>query len=206
MSEEKKHGSRLWVWALAASLLLLIGLPVLGSLSSLRYVGNRRERAAGYWQSLGSPPETPVALMDAGDEIVFVRGRDGSLFECEHSGPTDDDACWRAVDAVLESDDRVELGVAYEGKRKPPPGLVVSSLDLVIRRYPEMNVYAQYVLLEDGSVWVWEHTVDANWSLGTIFLGPVCGLALAVILVLGIWLVVGARALVRRRRAKTSES
>jgi hypothetical protein len=56
--------------------------------------------------------------------------------------------------------------------------------------------------LEDGSVWVWEYTADANTSLALLFGGPICGLALAVVLVLGLWLAVGVRALVRRRKAK----
>lgn len=202
MSDGKRQPVPIWVWAILISILLLIGLPILGFVAGLGSVGPREDRAVGRWRSLGSPPKTPTAFVVADHLYVYVRGQDGSLLECDRTGPTVDNACWRKAEQPRESGAYVEHGVAYEGKRPPPPGRVKQALDVVIRRYAEQVTYARYVLLEDGSVWVWEYTADANTSLALLFGGPICGLALAVVLVLGLWLVVGVRALVRRRKAK----
>jgi hypothetical protein len=202
MSESKRRGGYVWVWALLVSLLLLAGLPILGLVIGFNYLGNRPDRAVGYWRSLGTPPEAPTTLVDANDRYVYLRGEDGSLLECDHRGATADNACWKRVDEMQGDGAHVDRDDAYRDKRAPPPGPVVESLDLAVRPYAEQVVYMQFALLEDGSVWVWRYTGDANTSLGILFGAPLCGLALAVVLVVVIWLVVGVRALVRRRKRK----
>jgi hypothetical protein len=202
MSDGQRQQPWVWVSAILISILLLIGLPILGFNASLRSLGTRKDRAVGHWRSLGSPPEPPTVFVVADHLYVYVRGQDGSLLECDRTGPTADNACWRKVEQPRESGAYVEHGIAYEGKRPPPPGPVKQALDLEIRRYAEQVTYARYVLLEDGSVWVWQYTADANTSLLLLFSAPICGLALAVALVLGLWLVVGVAALVRGRKAK----
>jgi hypothetical protein len=202
MPEKRGRGGLLWVWALLLSVLLLTGLPVLGFNVSLRRLGNREERAVGHWRSLGMPPERPTAFVDADDRYVYLRGEGGSLLGCDCNGPTADNACWKRVEKTQESGAYVDRDVSYEGKRASPPGPVVESLDLTIYRHAETTVYVQYAVLEDGSVAVWQYTADANWNLGTLFLGPICGLASAIALVLGIWLALGVGALLRQRKRK----
>jgi hypothetical protein len=184
------------------SILLLIGLPILAFDASLRSLGTRKDRAVGHWRSLGSPPETPTEFLVADHLYVYMRGQDGSLLECDLTGPTADNACWRRAEQPRESDVYVQHGAAYEGKRPPPPGPVTQALDVEIRRYAESVTYARFVLLEDGSVWVWNYSADANTNLLLLFSAPICGLALAVVLVLGLWLVVGLGALLKARKAK----
>jgi hypothetical protein len=191
----------LWVWSILVSVLLLIGLPLLGLNASLRHLGSRWDKGAGRWRSLGAPPERPMEIVDADLDRVYVRGQDGALFECDRTGPTRDDACWKEVEQPRERESWVEHGDAYQGKRPAPPGPVKEALD-VSWQFAERASYARYVLLEDASVWVWVYHADANASLLLLFGGPVCGLALALAIVLAIWLVVGVRALLRRRRAR----
>jgi hypothetical protein len=202
MSHRKRLPTSIWVGAILMSILLLIGLPILALDASARFLGTRKDRAVGHWQSLGSPPETPTEFVVADHEYAYVRGQDGSLLECDLTGPTADNACWRKVQQPQESGAYVQHGVAYEGKRPPPPGPVKQALDVEIRQYAESVTYARFVLLEDGSVWVWKYSVDANTNLLLLFSAPICGLALAVVLVLGLWLVVGLGALLRARKAK----
>jgi hypothetical protein len=79
----------------------------------------------------------------------------------------------------------------------------VEALD-VSREWAERAWYRRYVLLDDGSVWVWYYDADANTSLLALSVGPTCGLTLAVVIVLAIWLAFGVWALVRRRKARDS--
>ena len=198
MSEKKEKGTGLWVWAAVISVILLFGLPTLGFCVGFVSIASEGNRAVGHWQALGAPPEPPVGFVDADLGFVCVRGLDGSLFECTHwTGVTADNACWKAVDQPQKRGGYVEHGKVYGGKMPLPPGPVVQTLDLIGHEHRESTTYARYVLLEDGSVWFWEHYTGSGKVLGTLFGGPIFGLALAVVLIVGIWLVVGVRALVR---------
>ena len=200
-----RRGQRIpmWVWclwAIAISGLLLIGLPILGGHVGLDLFSARRNAGVGRWRSLGAPPERPTAIVDADLDRVYVRGQDGSLYECDRNGPTQDDACWVQVEQPRERDSSVEHGNSYRGKLPSSPGPVTEALD-VSRHFAERAWYARYVLLEDGSVWVWAYNADANTSLLLLFTGPICGLALAIVLVLLIWLALGVWGLLRGRKA-----
>ena len=56
------------------------------------------------------------------------------------------------------------------------------------------------VLLEDGTVMYWDYHVDAYTNLMLFVLGPICGEALAVIVVVVMWLFIGIRAIIARQR------
>lgn len=193
----------LWVWGTFISALLLFGLPILGFTVGFRSIGAAGNAAVGRWRSLGAPPVRPAGIVDASPGRIHVRGEDGSLLECDHTGPTRDNACWKKAEQPVQKDGRVELGVTYRGEIPPLPGPMVEALDLVFYQYAESATYMRYALLEDGSVWVWEHHADANTSLLVLFAGPVCGLALAIVIVVVMWLVIGGRAALKKR--KTSD-
>jgi hypothetical protein len=203
MSQEKHQGDKPWMWVLAVSLLLLVGLPILGLVVSWQRLGTRDDRAVGHWSTLGSPAKMPVAFEDAGLDLVYVRGQDGSLFECDHTVDLEAGTCWRKVKQAREIEHAVSLGMTYHGTKPAPPGPVVESLDLVGHRYRESSTYVSFALLEDGTIWVWKHYANPVSSfLFPLLSGPVCGLALALVLLAVIWIVVGVRALVRRRQAR----
>lgn len=142
-----------------------------------------------------------MAIVDADLDTVCVRGQDGSLFECDHTGPTRDNTCWKEVDQPREKDPYVEHRNTYQGDIPSPPGPVKDALD-VSRQFAERASHARYALLEDGSVWLWDYHADANTSLLLLAGPPIIGLALAIGIVLVIWLVAGLRALMRGLKAK----
>jgi hypothetical protein len=185
---------------MAVSILLLGGLPLLGiDLASGWLVRwNRGDYVS--WQSLGSPPikATSIAYVDL--DVVCVRGADGSLAACEPVVSTRKEGCWRPIDALPDRDERIDHRDTFRGQIPPAPGTVVDSLDLSFD-WAERATHARYVLLDDGTVWQWRHNADANTALGIVALGTVCGLALAIAILAVLWLVVGLRALLERRRA-----
>lgn len=195
----RRWGMPTWVWAIVISVLLLIGLPLLGFRAGFDFP--ERWKNLARWQSLGSPAEMPLAIVGGDLDVVYLRGQDGSLFECDRTGPTRDNACWKQVDQQRKRGGGENLGDRFGGEIPPPPGPVKEVLD-VSWMFAERATYLRYALLQDGSVWVWEYQADANWNLMLIVCGPVGGLALAIVIVLAIWLTLGLRALLRRRRAK----
>jgi hypothetical protein len=182
---------------------LLFGLPVLGFCGGFALIDPQGKRAVGRWESLDAPPEPAVEFVDADLGFVSVRGQDGSTFECVHwTGETGDNACWKNVEQSRKSIGGTEHGVSYGGKMPSPPGPVVESLDLIGHEHRESTTYVRYVLLEDGTVWFWTYYTGSGKVMATLLGGPIFGLALAVVLIVGIWLVVGVRALVKRRRER----
>jgi hypothetical protein len=195
----RRWGIPTWVWRIVISVLLLVGLPILGFRAGFSFVEGWKNLER--WQSLGSPADMPLAIVDGSLDVVYLRGQDGSLFECDHTGPTRDNACWKEVDQPRDRGGGVNLGDRYRGEIPPPPGPVKEVLD-VSWMFAERASYVRYALLQDGSVWLWEYQADANWNLMLIMCGPIGGLAVAIIIVLVMWLGAGLRALLRRRRAK----
>ena len=191
----------MWKRRLFISLLLLIGLPLLGVRGGFAMLDAWKNADASSWRALGRPAEMPTAIVDANLDVVYVRGQDGSLFVCDHSGPTRDSACWQEVEQVGESDYGVEHANTYRGEIPAPPGTVQETLD-VSWQAAERASHARYALLEDGSVWLWDVHADANWSLVLLACGPILGLVLAVVIVVLWWGAAGLRALWRRRQAR----
>jgi hypothetical protein len=199
----RRGGKRLtWVGRIIISVVLLIVLPVLGIPAGFVFLEGWKNLDAGRWQSLGSPAEMPLAIVGGDPGAVYVRGQDGSLFECDHTGPTRDNACWKEVDQQRERGGGVNLGDRYRGEIPPPPGPVKEVLDVSLMMFVERASYLRYALLEDGSVWLWDYHADANWSLALLMLGPICGLAVAIVIVLVSWVAVGLRALLRWLKAR----
>jgi hypothetical protein len=191
----------MWVRRIIISLLLLIGLPLLGVGAGFRLLDAWKR--ADKWEALGRPPVMPAEIVDADLSEVLVRGQDESLYVCDHTGRTRDKACWEPLDHTGEGYGDVSHDT-YRGSVEipPPPGVVKQTLDVSWHR-AERASYARYVLLEDGSLWVWDHHADANWSLVLLAVGPICGLALAVVIVAMWWGAAGLRALWRRGQAKS---
>jgi hypothetical protein len=190
----------MWVRRIMISLLLLIGLPLLGVGAGFRLLDAWRR--SDDWEALGRPSVMPAEIVDADLSQVLVRGQDGSLYVCDQNGPTRDNACWEQVDQIAEGYGGVSHDT-YRGSVEipPAPGAVMQTLD-VSWHAAERASYARYILLEDGSLWVWDHHADANWSLVLLAVGPICGQALAVVIVVLWWGVAGLRALWRRGQAK----
>ena len=193
----------MWVRRVVITILLLIGLPLLGVGAGFALLEAWNRADAGGWESLGTPPEALEAMVDASLDAVYARAVDGSLFACDRTGPTRDNACWQEIAELPEREAGVDHRDTYGKEIPAPPGRVVESID-VSRMFAERSSHARYALLEDGSIWHWDYNGDANWSLLLLASGPVCGLALAIVIVLVMWLGAGLRALLaaaKRKRA-----
>ena len=111
----------MWVRRFAISLLLLIGLPLLGIPAGFALLSAWNNLDARSWQALGRPAEVPTAIVDADLDEVYVRAQDGSLYVCDHTGPTRNNACWVEVDQVGERDDGVRPNSTYREEVPSPP-------------------------------------------------------------------------------------
>jgi len=191
----------MWVRRFAISLLLLIGLPLLGIPAGFALLSAWNNLDARSWQALGRPAEVPTAIVDADLDEVYVRAQDGSLYVCDHTGPTRNNACWVEVDQVGERDDGVRPNSTYREEVPSPPG-TIREFRHVSWYHAERARHSRYALLEDGSIWLWDRSADANWSLVLLACGPISGLALAIVIVLVWWGVAGLRALWRRLQAR----
>ncbi len=192
----------MWRRRLFISLVLLIGLPLLGLGGGFALLHAWNDADAGGWRALGRPAELPTAIVDADLDVVYVRGQSGALFVCDHTGPTRENACWQEVKHVGERSEGVEHTNTYRGEIPAPPGTVRESLD-VSWQFAERATHVRYALLEDGSVWLWDVHADANWSLVLLACGPILGLVLAALIVALWWGAAGLRALLRPRQART---
>jgi hypothetical protein len=184
------------------SLVLLIGLPLLGIPAGFALLDAWKGWDAGSWQELGTPPKKPTSIVNADLDEVYVRAQDGSLWVCDHTGPTRDNACWRETEEVGKLASGEEHNQYYRQEIPPPPGTAKQVLH-ISWYHAERARHSRYALLEDGSVWLWDCFPDANWSLVLLACGPISGLALAVIIVSLWWGVAGLRALWRRVQTKT---
>jgi hypothetical protein len=189
-----------WAWRILITVVLLVGLPLLGVPVGFRLLHAWKGWETRSWQELGQPAQVPVAIMDADLEVVYVRGEKGALYACNHTEPTRDNACWEQIGQLPQTDSGVDHRNTYRDEIPPPPGEVQDVLD-VSWDYAERHTQLRYVLLADGTVWLWDYHADANWSIALLMLGPVCGLALAIVIVVVMWLGAGLRALIRRLRA-----
>ncbi len=150
----------------------------------------RTWNAGGFaqWRRLPDLPLTPVQIVGGTTTQVFVRVADGQVYSCS----TEQGECWVQDDnpppLMTANDDCEQYPVQYTVS--DAPGKVVDSLQIQWCHF-EAGAEANYVILEDGSVWMWYHS-DANFlnvarSFGAIGAGCGAGLLVGVVLLLYVW-------------------
>jgi ABC-type antimicrobial peptide transport system permease subunit len=132
------------------------------------------------WNSLGAPPGKAVGILAGDLRDVYVETENGRLYSCRQFS----NECW------VETGRPQELPESSYPCEHPsfrigfPPGQVVDSLEI---QYCGVDLFteANYVLLDDGSVWVWRHGGGSSGSFvllsGSLILGLLLGLLSGVL-------------------------
>jgi len=180
--------------------LLLICSPCLGLGGGVAFLAGQSDGRFARWRSLAAPPETAESFVAADPFQVYVSTQSGQVYVCGHNQAPADGQCWRPAEApyAVAAETDYEHSV-FAGEAPPPPGDTTDAVYVALFRADAANE-ARYVLLTDGTVWVWEYATDANQSLLILLAGPVLGLALAGVVILAL-LVLSAS---QRRRAEAS--
>ena len=181
MSSRPGLSSRAWLAILTLAILVLS--PCLGLGAGVAYLSVYSQGAFSRWHSLGMPPE-PIAGFVTGDtEVLYVATETGSVYLCEADSRARD-ACWLPADPPYTVDERsdYEHSVIPGDPPSPPPGEPVEVL-YVSRFYAELAVETRYVLLADGTVWVWLYQSSGYLGLLVLLAAPVLGLGAGLVLI-----------------------
>jgi hypothetical protein len=182
---------------LAISVLLLIGLPVLGILGGCAARELWYKADENGWASLGRPADTPVAFVDGDSHFVCIQDQDGFLQECDLDRPTRWNLCWRRVDRPRYRDPFATHLDFYSSQNSPPSGEVAEYLHVQWTSFQSFY-YASYAILDDGTVSKWTCDGDSSRDLLLQACGAIWGLAGAILIIVVTLLVAGVRALRRK--------
>ena len=141
------------------------------------------------WQRLPDPPAKPVRIVGGSTEVVDIEMAGGQVYYCNQSN----NRCW------VQSEEPVSVASSNEWcdqyplhySVSAPPGKVIDYLQTQWCHF-EAGEEADYALLENGSVWMWNHW-DANFlNLARAFaaMGGGCsvGLLISIAVPVFIWL------------------
>jgi hypothetical protein len=168
---------------------LAVLLPAIGLAAGILIGRAWNSGAFARWQRLPDPPASPVQIVGGSARDVYIQASDGQVYSCNPS----DGPCWaqdeKPATSPAQSGDCEQYPLHYSVS--PAPGKVVDSLQIQWCHF-EAGEETNYVVLEDGSVWRWQHW-DANFlnltrSFVSLAGGCLAGLLLSVALVLAVWL------------------
>ena len=118
------------------------------------------------WEPLGTPPGGALEFVDANSTYAYVRNQSGDLYRCPH--------CWEEAEPLEQPLVEPTRFCPPANVRVPPdPGEVIKRLG-GWECHADAITYYQYVILSDGSVWVWSLL---RGSYGFLFypLFAICG-------------------------------
>jgi hypothetical protein len=123
---------------------------------------------------------------------VYVRSATGEIYYCP---PFTDGDCWVPAAEPLDLPEVEPCEYPSNYDAPAPPGRVLDSLDTEVCNF-EAGYQVRFAVLEDGSVWRWQHFASGLTALAEWLFGGLCG-ALLGLLAGG---VIAAVVLLRRRR------
>lgn len=141
------------------------------------------------WERLPEPPASPVQIVGGTTRLVYVMAADGQVYACTPAGGE----CWAAVDTPLDiapiDPACAEYPIHYS--MSAPPGKTIDSLQTQWCHF-EAGEQTGYALLDDGTVWMWQHR-DANFlnlarTAVTATAGCLAGLLLGALILFFAWL------------------
>jgi hypothetical protein len=160
---------------LALSLSVLLVLPILGCLGGGWYGTAWHRGTILAWQPLQPLPEKATEILAAGAGLsrnswaVYVKTTDQKIYSCSP------EACWLEKTVVpedLRANPPCDPPVHFEAPA--PPGPVVDSREAQTCN-SEAGYQVNFVVLEDGRVWRWQHYTTAFSRLERLFVSTVCG-------------------------------
>ncbi|MCP4595270.1 hypothetical protein [Neptuniibacter sp.] len=174
------------------NLLSIILIPILITglgLYSGNYLGGTiyeflNSGAFAKWQSLGAPSERSVKIAAASTWSITVETTDDQVFTSQS-----DSWEWRLTDEYLSME---RSPPCYYPQTPAPPGEVIDSVEISL--CDRGNETVKYVLLQDGSVWRWEHSAYWGYTLGASILGTLSGAGMGLLVGISISLRLGRKA------------
>lgn len=176
-----------------ASITLIILIPIIGALVG-GLVGMSRGvnsiQPTEGWQSLGMPENKPIQLLGLCEKSICVETQDGRRYRYNSNtcSSTVTKACWSEIAST-----EIELIIPqiynpclYEIRIPSPPLEMIQILGAKICGSGG-DWYGYYALLEDGSVWKWEHSISDLAPLAALELiiqGSVIGLVVGILILM----------------------
>jgi hypothetical protein len=195
-----------WARLLVVTCATLVLLPCLCLAGSIAYLKFQEDGASARWRSLRAPPGRGLELVTGDRDVVYVRADAGNLYGCWHQRAVTIDRCWVEVQEPLDIDpDAVFDTPLYKDDIQLPPGTVVDTLGVTVWRR-DSAYETRYVLLQDGAVWRWQYSQVGYFDLIIVALALIAGSALAVALVVILWLSVGLRSVWQRIRRRSPDT
>jgi hypothetical protein len=158
---------------IAVTIGILLCMPILGLVCGLGYFGAESSGAFERWQALGTPPERATKIL-AFRYKLYVKTIGDRVYSCDESSRTE---CWMESTLPPETSTPDELPCDGAHFQVPnPPSKVVDSLESQVCGVETVSQH-NFVLLEDGSIWMWHH----NFTVYDLLFFPFCGLVLGLL-------------------------
>lgn len=164
---------------------VLLCTPIVGFVGGLGYFAAESSGAFESWQPLGTPPERAIKILSIQGK-VYVKTIGERIYSCDALSRTE---CWMETTLPQEipPEDQFHCEGAPPIQVPNPPGKVVDSLGSQVCGAETVS-QSNFVLLEDGSLWIWHHNFDVYDLLFFPFCGVVLGLLGGVVISILIWL------------------
>jgi hypothetical protein len=193
MAPSRTPSSRRPNWLLLG--LALLGLLCLGWAAGFA-VGQPAARGAfSRWQRMPAPPSPAVEIvagslgLSNGSWTITIRAADGQTYTCP---PYSSGNCWQPGAAAPEAAPAAPCDPPAHFSVPSPPGRVLDTLQAQACN-AEAAYQVNFAVLEDGSVWRWQHFTSGLAAITTWLLFALAGGAFGLLL----WAVI---ALAARRR------
>ncbi len=182
-----------------ASLAMLMLFSCLGLMASGVYLWARQAGALSRWRSLGTPLGRGTEIVTGDTDVVYVATAAGRVYACDRSKAEPTEDCWKETSQPLRIDPETEFDhPLFQKDVAPPSGTVMDVLNVTLW-YVEGAYETRYVLLQDGSVWMWRYDVNAYVSMFIWVFGALAGLALGILGMAVLWVRAGVTAMLLRR-------
>ncbi len=141
------------------TILLALTLPLIGIALGVQAGRAWNTGSLARWERLPDPPASPVQIAGGATSVVLVKAADGQVYACTPVGGE----CWVQanvpVDLVPIDPACARYPVRY--LMSAPPGNPIDTLQTQWCHF-EAGEQTGYAILDDGSVWMWQHR-DANF-------------------------------------------
>jgi hypothetical protein len=172
------------------TILLALALPILGIALGVQLGAAWNTGSLARWERLPDLPASPIQIVGGTTSLVYVKTADGQVYTCTPAGGE----CWTRADAPLDLDP-IDAACAEYPLRyamSAPPGNIIDSLQTQWCHF-EAGEQTGYAILDDGTVWMWQHR-DANYlNLARIAVtatgGCLAGLLTGTLILFSVWLV-----------------
>ncbi|CAG0942993.1 hypothetical protein ANRL1_01164 [Anaerolineae bacterium] len=203
----------LWFGSCGFFLIAIVCAVLTGTVGGLAgAVGSNMEYKGAFvsWQRLTAPPQKPVEIVGAkmgrdGWATIHVKTMDNRIYSCRGRSVE----CWVETNAPANKVENFGGGSCVGSKSKSPysvsnpPGKVVDRIQVEFCG-ADYGTLIEYAILDDGNVWMWNHTSGALAGLGVMAIcaigGALAGMALGAAIVIPFWI----RWLARRNRQGSS--